>query len=208
MKTASFSYFHLTAKMLPRPLLANNLVFRSARRFCSKYVCVCLTPRLILFPEERFWLWRLAPLCSVLLWTVEETKPKGATTLSAGEGTPLTRSDSSLNEGSFFPPFLLSLFVFLPPPYKFARARLLSDATALDRHPSLFVFVGDGVEERSLLFSAWHPSARRIKGSGRWDGGDSNSFQSFFLRASQTDPRDAHSCVSSTSTLNFHNLLS
>ena len=91
-------------------------------------------------------------------------------------------SDSSLNEGSsslsFFLSFL-SLFVFLPPPYKFAGARLLSDATAalylwtdtLPLLPLLFVFtddVGDGVERSFFrLGTPLRGESRDQEGDGR-----------------------------------------
>ena len=136
------------------PSAANTpfLFARLAGFVVSASVCDCpsLTPRLILFPEERFWLWRLAPLRSGPR-RGEGPNRGGRRTAPRpslrGRGPLLfarSLSDSSLNEGSsslsFFLSFL-SLFVFLPPPYKFAGARLLSDATtalslSLDRHPS------------------------------------------------------------------------
>ena len=182
-------------------------------------VCVCLTPRLILFPEERFWLWRLAG--PALLWTVEEqeTGPKGATSRRPslrGRGSlSLARPDSSLNEGWFrLPPSFLPsfppLFVFLlpslppPPPYKFAGARLLSDAIALDGRtdtlPSLFfclllVFTDDAGRSETVLSEAFFglaPLCERNQGIRKTGGGASvdgrgrevsNSIQSFFPRS-------------------------
>ena len=78
--------------------VANNPVFRPSRRFCSKCVCVCLTPRLILFPEERFWPCRLAPLA--LAWTERGAAIVRRPSLRGRGPHSLVRSDSSLNEGS------------------------------------------------------------------------------------------------------------
>ena len=134
----------------------------------------------------------------------------GASTLSAGEGTPLIRSlsDSSLNEGSsslsFFLSFL-SLFVFLPPPYKFAGARLLSDATTalylwtdtLPFHsfPSSSFSRTTSKTVLSEAFFGLAPLCEENQGIRKKMGGGqrpaaavSNSIQSFFLGASQTDP--------------------
>ena len=117
-------------------------------------------------------------------------------------------SDSSLNEGSsslsFFLSFL-SLFVFLPPPYKFAGARLLSDATAalsLSGQTPFHSFPSSSFSRTtsetvlSEAFFGLAPLCEENQGIRKEMGGGqrpppapvSNSIQSFFLGASQTDP--------------------
>ena len=87
---------------------------------------------------------------------------------------------SSLPPSLFLSFLSLSLFVFLPPPYKFAGARLLSDATTarsisgqtpFPLLPLLFVFtddVGDGVERSFFrLGTPLRGESRDQEGDGR-----------------------------------------
>ena len=198
------------------PSAANTpfLFARLAGFVVSQSVCDCpsLTPRLILFPEERFWLWRLAPLRSGPRrgegpnrggrWTAPRPSLRGRGPLLFARSRTVLWMRVPAHPLSFFLSFL-SLFVFLPPPYKFAGARLLSDATAalyLDRHPSHSfpsssfsrttseTVLGEAFFGLAPLCEENQGIRKEIGGGQRPAAAVSNSIQSFFLGASQTDP--------------------